>query len=851
MDSASLSTPLRVQLDRDTDTPRRSEPVTAGVPLPRGACHDVERIRVHGAGGAPVPLQTRVLERWPDGSARWVLLDLQANCPDEYTLEVADAVSTPSQPDRLVVTLQEQTVRVATGTIDLVVDGQGLVRTGSTPRDEPVTAAIEVTNAAGQMVPVRFSQPEIETDGPVKATVRLVGTVDLEPGSQLKVIARLHFFARSSVVKAEITIRNERPASHAGGFWELGDPGSVYFRDCSLRIRAEGLPSTAHCAGVEDDPLEVSVPFELYQESSGGENWQSPNHVNREGKVPLRFRGYRLRSGESERRGDRATPVVWFDRASGSTMAVTTPRFWQNFPKAIEADASGLTLRLFPRQFDDLHELQGGEQKTHVVGIGFGSDRVGNQPLDWIRSPMRLTATPEWYARCQAIPYLTPASADPNTDYLALLNSAIEGPACFEAKREIIDEYGWRNFGDLYADHEEAYYRGPKPVVSHYNNQYDAVWGFGCQYLRSGDHRWWSAMHDLAAHVRDIDIYHTSGDKAAYSGGLFWHTAHYVEAGKSTHRSYPRVAGVSGGGPSNEQAYATGLMLHFFLTGEEASRDAALRLAEWVVAMDDGQRTPFRWLARGATGLASSTASPGYHGPGRGAGHAIGVLLAAFRLTGERKYLEKVEALIRRCIHPHDDVASLQLLDAERRWSYTVFLQMLGRYLDDKIVRGELDCAYAYARASLVHYARWMALHERPYLDNPDALEYPTETWAAQDMRKSDVLKFAARHAETLEVRARFLEKSESFFRSCVQTLAAMPTRTYTRPLVILSTCGFMHAWFQLEGQALAPAPTGPCDFGRGTRFVPQRTLALRRAIAIAAAGALVAGVAIWRLLAP
>ena len=38
---------------------------------------------------------------------------------------------------------------------------------------------------------------------------------------------------------------------------------------------------------------------------------------------------------------------------------------------------------------------------------------------------------------------------------------------------------------------------------------------------------------------------------------------------------------------------------------------------------------------------------------------------------------------------------------------------------------------YAYGRASLLHYARWMADNEYPYLDKPEILEYPNETWAA------------------------------------------------------------------------------------------------------------------------
>ena len=41
--------------------------------------------------------------------------------------------------------------------------------------------------------------------------------------------------------------------------------------------------------------------------------------------------------------------------------------FWQNFPKAIEATPDSLTLRFFPKQYADVHELQGGEQKTHTL----------------------------------------------------------------------------------------------------------------------------------------------------------------------------------------------------------------------------------------------------------------------------------------------------------------------------------------------------------------------------------------------------------------------------------------------------------------------------------------------------
>jgi hypothetical protein len=419
---------------------------------------------------------------------------------------------------------------------------------------------------------------------------------------------------------------------------------------------------------------------------------------------------------------------------------------------------------------------------------------------------------------------------------LQLVDAAIDGPDTLEKKREIIDEYGWRHFGEIYGDHEAKFHSGPTPLVSHYNNQYDAIAGFAYQFLRSGDSRWRRFMNELAAHVVDIDIYHTIKDKSAYNHGLFWHTYHYVDADTGTHRSYPRRGRipphnkqVPGGGPANEQNYATGLMLHYFLTGDNASKEAAIGLALWVIDMDDGSKTPFRWLARGYTGLASQSRTPDYHGPGRGSANSISVLLDGHRLTGDRKFLVKAEQLIHRCIHPNDDVSARNPLDSENRWFYTMFLQSLGKYLDYKAELGELGEDYAYAVASLLHYVRWMAENEYPYLEKPEILEYPTETWAAQDMRKCEVFQFASLHAEG-EERQRFQERAEFFFQYSVNKLLTMPTRTLCRPVVLLLSNGFSRAWFKEHPDAVAAKrQLNIKDFGEPEIFVPQKTVAIKR----------------------
>src|SRR5437879_13192633 len=107
--------------------------------------------------------------------------------------------------------------------------------------------------------------------------------------------------------------------------------------------------------------------------------------------------------------------------------------------------------------------------------------------------------------------------------------------------------------------------------------------------------------------------------------------------------------------------------------------------------MDDGTATVFALVDDGPTGLASRTTQADYRGPGRGCGNSVNALLDGWLVSGERRFLDKAEALIRRCVHPLDDVAARDLLNVESRWSYTVFLSALARYLGLKAESGEVD----------------------------------------------------------------------------------------------------------------------------------------------------------------
>lgn len=565
----------------------------------------------------------------------------------------------------------------------------------------------------------------------------------------------------------------------------------------------------------------------MYQDSSGGENWKSTNHVNRFGRVMNAFSGYRMTVDDAVvEEGDRATPSIRWDNGR-QYVAATIDRFWQNFPKALEGKRDQFSLRLFPHHHSDVFELQGGEQKTHTLYLQF--DQVGQEQerLDWVHARLVARSDPEWYARSKAISYLLPRIHDKNSDYLQLIDIVIKGENTFFNRRESIDQYGWRNFGEVYADHEAVGHQGDSPLVSHYNNQYDVINGMLIEFLRTGDHRWYMIMRDLAHHVIDIDIYHTKDDRPVYNGGMFWHTEHYFDAATATHRTFSRANQASkggqgnGGGPSNEHNYTSGLLLYYFLTGDSLAYEVVQGLADWVINMDQGRSGLLGFIDRRPRGLASASTHFDYHGPGRGGGNSINALIDGYRLTKNEKYLFKAEELIRRCIHPHDRIEKRNLANIEGRWSYLVFLQVLGKYLDFKTEWHTLDEMYGYAKASLLHYAEWMVKNEVPYKQVLDRVEIPTETWPAQDIRKSNVFKLAAKYADET-TRSVFLQKSEFFFSSSVSDLLSFKTCRLTRPLILMLVNGYMHSYFQMNPCESAPAPLKNYEFGRPSSFTSQ-----------------------------
>ena len=675
--------------------------------------------------------------------------------------------------------------------------------------------------------------PSVTADerGPVQTGIPMQGSAGRRSGLRFEALAR--FFSGTNLLRLDLTLQNLGRARHRGGYWDLGDPGSVMLSELSLVLpfRTSGSSKITWMEDIATPPRSTTASgFEIYQDSSGGENWQSRNHVNRDGNVPVVFQGYRvMRDGEEQSTGLRANPTISV-RNEHRHVAAAVCDFWKKFPNAMEFSGDSLRLAILPRQFDDLHELQPGEHLSRTFWFEFGVDTdEACARLAWVHAPLVAHCSPDWYAVSGAIPYLPNSSATPRAEFTSELEEALDGKRNFFVKREAIDEFGWRNYGDVWADHEEAFYDGPQPIISHYNNQFDVLDGFLRQFFRTRDPQWWDLADALARHVIDIDLYHTDRDKSEYNGGLFWPTNHYCDAGRCTHRSMARSmyeeggTGI-GGGPGAEHNYTGGLLLYHYLTGSEEALAAVKCLASWVIAMDDGREHVLGALSTVRTGTATNTRVVGYHGPGRTGGNSIQVLLDGWQATGESKYLDKAEEIIRRTIHIDDDLHERDLLNAEDRWSYPIELQALVRYLDLMTERGRIGQMFHYTRLCLLVYCRWMVANEKFFLDCPDELEYPTETWAAQELRKGTTLLLAAQYADEHE-RDAFELRARGILDRAWESLMSFETRNYTRPLAVVLQQGYLETFFSADDEMCErpPGVNGELDLGDPIIFVSQK----------------------------
>lgn len=662
---------------------RYAEPVSTGIPLPRGSVEDISSLGLIGPDGVVVASQFDVLSTWPDGSPRWVLVSFLARCPPSgnVSYKVTDRAGRQDRVSPLLIEDRAAGLTVTTGPMRVELDKEAFNLfdrvwldhdgDGVFTEEELVSAPdggpnVSLVDEHGMQALSHWGEVrsfEVEENGPVRATVAVKGTLgDAEGDSKLNYTARLHFYAGTGFVRVMFSLENARPSKPLpGNHRVLDQPGNIFFEDMSLSSRLQFDGPVQMCVYDGTRPILDRVVLVgeggIYQESSGGDNWYHRNHMIYNHRIPLTFRGAKsFHDGVQPYQIDR--PDAWLhaaDRKFG--LAVGVRYFWQNFPKSLSAEPDGtVRVGLWPKEFPSVHELQGGEIKTHEIAFWYhtgsqGSSREVNRiagTMAGFHHPLYVRARPQDYLAGMYENFTVYEPGRFPTFERYMQGAVMAEDENLFTQREVIDEYGWRNFGDTWAKNERNKTGGPhsgQTMVNHFNLEYDLGYGMLLQSLRttgvaeSISRKWWALAEPALLHESDIDIYHTTKEQGAvdaYAGGKFRHTAHGVEAGLSTHRAFPRELWYGeldwpwgrGGAPESGHFNNRGLVFYYYLTGNRRVLESAIEIAELVHYKISNDR--YAQIDR----------------LDRTSGNNLQVLLDAYLVTWDEKYRESAEKVL-------------------------------------------------------------------------------------------------------------------------------------------------------------------------------------------------------------
>ncbi|MBI1851341.1 MAG: hypothetical protein HYR85_13455 [Planctomycetes bacterium] len=717
--ATTLDVPVVIR--EDAGVPRRGEPVTCGVPIPRSASvRDPATLHlVTSDGKSTIPAQFRVLARWdapaadPRASIAWVTVDFDATLAASARAEFRVHTVTGTQaPEARRIPMVPTGIAIEDGATSLVVD-TGAARfvvprnhlalleqvelPGNKP-DDPIRSALRspaelVVMPDGDGAPIRSSANpgtvEVIDQGPMRATVRIRGRMpagDAAPAYKgaldyIEIDARLRFQAGSARVRADVAIRN--PDKNVTGDAHNGGKEVAHrFRDASVRVPlALAGDSVVSCPDVKGQTkLAAGDRFVLFQASSGGRAAGAAKDNCPEYASP--FDGFQVRlDGAPAAR----PPLAAGKRASGAAaigdskiaFGVGLRDFWQSFPKSIRLGADGVAdVALWPREWPVPHRLRGGVQKSHRIILDFRRAEDGGAPaalasIDAMtRAPLIGAATPEAIRDSEGLGWISVAdfehfrwyetSAKAVIAYDARAGKDVARQGDVFREMEDKDEYGWMHWGDHYRE-------GSKSLRYWGNGELDFGLCVLWQWVRNGDRdrRFFDVGEAAVRHLADVDVYHTDRDIWWANHGVRKHDA----SGTTDHTRAPNLS----------HFWTGGLTTYWFLTGDDLARDTLLEIGGWLRAREHDPK--------GKPGILE------YGGEVRSRGWAMQAALDIYRVTGDAAWIEFAgrvsRAMVEGWMSPDGLLPNSQgLVDP---WMTGYVTEALGRYLLARRARGESD----------------------------------------------------------------------------------------------------------------------------------------------------------------
>jgi len=580
-------------------------PLVCTIPFGPGSLRDGTRLVLTDPRGRACPLQPEVMSRWPDGSVRWVLLNAvlpaDARPNEQWTAAFGkqDVRQIPSVPAGLSVHRRGRVVTIDTGAVVIQLGGDrhtlvdSIVLPGAA---EPLVVGVKprmVVECEGRPQPVTASWHDLRLvrRGPVRATVELRGSLDTTTRHIGRFVFRLDAYAGLGAVGLQFRIFNHvmpQPFTET-----ISDPPLVV-RRLALDLPMPGTPRGPVRFGVE-----------------GGGAVEAP------GRPATLLQGSEdsfVISGTHTRRGTHAAGWVAASTDRGAVQAVVW-RFWQQYPKALEAAADGLHIHLFsPSNKMDRYRPRFGEAKRHDILLSLGPVMPSAQAQESIAAnfqhPPRLFDR-VWFCRSGALSLLDPHWFENQPKIAAWVADHIGDGSLDSAYMAAAGySFGIRDFGDRpVGDPSEQRWR------SDYCDRVEGAFNWA---LAGGSPQWFERAVEIARHVQDVDTIHLPPDcplwKQRNGATISWGVDHSVHGGQY----------------AINPAYQAGqaLLANWWLTGDPDSLQDGLANAEYIMRNDPGYRTK-RWL------------SP------RVQTRPFWILLRAWEATGRAKYLARARKYLR------------------------------------------------------------------------------------------------------------------------------------------------------------------------------------------------------------
>ncbi|MBN1344296.1 MAG: hypothetical protein JXQ73_16535 [Phycisphaerae bacterium] len=573
---------------------RVAEPICSGVPFGKGRLQADHPMHVQTKDGAPLPTQTKVLGRWPDGSVKWLLVQFLADCPGrgrgEYRL--VRGAGLQARPALQVDDLAEGVV-VETGAVRVTIPKRRLSVLGEVTalrdgRSVPVLSdgtpmtfvlADGGVHRSGEGVPESVT---IEEAGPVRATVRVVGWLK-GPGEKplYKLDTRLRFYAGQPTVRADYTFICLGGAKVHAVKEIAVELAPKLGRGCRFVLPGEGQPTAGDLADGATAVLSVD-----------------PNMVCQVGV-----------EGKLKRVEGPLDGWAWLG-GDESSIGVAIQDFRHLCPKAIEASPGKIRLALWSGRAGQVLNLGRTRAKTHRVLLDFGAGKADEEGrlarLRAFQEPLIAVTDPEYFCSTDALGPLSPEGVAETAEY--------DGKvwACFEPllkQRETLPlENGMLHYGDYY-------HGGYGNKATRGDLEYDTGHACFLLYARSGRRDYYDFAVACNQHFIDMDVNQETGDQR------FHGYSEYAE----THEA-PTTSLEWGHVFTDCPADA------YFLTGDERSLEALRMIADRTATIAEGEGYErIRGIFAGAE---------------RQLGWPLLALCRAYEVTGAPKYLEASKKIV-------------------------------------------------------------------------------------------------------------------------------------------------------------------------------------------------------------